>query len=175
LIPLLSNFYLQAGSGYVDLIEWFVASAALVIVVSLVYVYILGRAPPPEGLTQAKLEKQGEQMETFDVSPILSEARTAASSANYRKAVELAVRAAGIALSKVVSSKGSDPSDMNISDMAYIVQTKSPGTPDMTQPAYQLNMLHLKAEKSEPISQQEADWAINTATWFSQLLSSSQY
>ena len=34
---------------------------------------------------------------------------------------------------------------MNVSDMAYLVQTKATRAPDITQPIYQLNMLHLKA------------------------------
>lgn len=165
---------MQNGVGLLDLVEWFIASAALVVVVSLVYVFILGRSPPPEGLTEAKLESQGKQLQSHDVSPLLSDARSALARSDFKKTVELSVRAASVSLSGVVTAKGSDPSDMNISDMAYIVQTKSPGATDMTQPAYQMNLLHLKAERGEAINQQEAEWSINTATWFSQLVTSSQ-
>jgi hypothetical protein len=63
---------------------------------------------------------------------------------------------------------------MNISDMAYIIQTRSPGTADITQPIYQLNLLHLKAVKGESITLQEAEWSMNTAAWASQLTANLQ-
>lgn len=164
----LASTYLQSSSGSVDLVEWFVASVALVVVVTLVYVYVLGRSPPPERLTQAKLEMQERQDEPVDVAPILSEARSAVGSGDLKKAVELSVRATSLTLSRVLSLNGANPADMNVSDMAYIIQSKSQGSPDLTQPAYQLNLLHLKIERGEPVTPQEADWAVNTATWFSQ-------
>jgi hypothetical protein len=77
-------------------------------------------------------------------------------------------------LSRLLSAKGGDASSMNISDMAYIIQMKSPASADITQPAYQLNLLHLKVEKGEAISPHEAEWAINTANWFSKLELNSQ-
>jgi hypothetical protein len=156
-----------------DLIEWFAASAALIIFVTLVYVYVLNKSPPPEGLTEAKLEMQGRELESVDAAPILNDARAAIDGSDYKRAVELSVRATGLVLSRILRNKGADPTDMNISDMAYIIQTKSPGTPDMTQPAYQLNLLHLKAERGEAVTREEADWSLSTANWFTQLESSS--
>jgi len=149
-------------------VEWFFASVAIIVVVTLVYVFILGRSPPPEGLTKAKLEMQSQGTPAVDVSSMITEARTAVSTGDLKKAVELSVKATGAVLSKVVSMKGSDPTDMNVSDMAYIIQTRSPGLTDITQPAYQLNLLHLKSEKGEPVTMQEADWSIQTASWFAQ-------
>ena len=52
---------------------------------------------------------------------------------------------------------------MNVSDLAYVIQTKSPGSPDITQPAYQFNLLHLKVERGESVTLGEADWSISTA------------
>ncbi len=171
---LLLNYYLQVENGGVDLIEWFVASVALVVVVTLVYVFVLNKSPPPEGLTEAKLETQNQQIQTIDAAPMLSEARMALTNSDLKKAIELSIKASGVVLSHILTLKGADPSDMNISDMAFIIQTKSPGTTDITQPAYQLNLLHLKVERGEPVTYQEADWAISTANWFSQLVSNSQ-
>ena len=166
--------YLQTGTDALDLVEWFVASSALVIVVTLIYVFVLGRAPPPEGLTEAKLEMQNQKIESTDVVAIISEANTALANSDFKKSVELSVKATSTTLSRVLTLKGGDPSNMNISDMAYIIQSKSPGMPDITQPAYQLNQLHLKIEKGELVAPQEASWAISTATWFSQVEASSQ-
>lgn len=159
---------LQAGGYSVDLVEWFFASIAIIVVVTLIYVFVLGKSPPPEGLTEAKLEMQSQGAAAVDVSSLLVEARTALSSGDSKKAVELSVKACGMVLSKIVTLKGADPSDMNVSDMAYIIQSRSPGMPDITQPAYQLNSVHLKVEKGEAVTPQEADWSIATANWFAE-------
>ncbi len=135
MIPILSS-YLQTGIDALDLIEWFVASAALVIVVTLIYIFVLGRAPPPEGLTEAKSEMQNQKIESVDVTAIISEARMALANSDLKKTVELSVKATISTLSRILTMKGVDPSHMNISDMAYIIQSKSPGMPDITQPAY---------------------------------------
>jgi len=165
------NVYLQSGNDPVALIEWFVASVSIIVVVTLLYVFVLGKSPPPEGLTEARLEMQTEQNKMVDSSSILTEAQSALTSGDLRKTVELSVKATSLILSRILSSKGVDPSEMNVSDMAYIVQTKSPGSADITQPIYQLNLLHLKAAKGEPITAQEAEWSINTAAWVSQITS----
>lgn len=162
------------STNALDLVEWFVASAALIIVVTLVYVFILNKSPPPEGLTEAKLEAQGRQLETIDATPLLNEAKAASDRSDYKRTVELSIRATSLVLARVLRNKGADPADMNISDMAYVIQTKSPGATDMTQPAYQLNLLHLKAERGEIVSREEAEWSISTATWFVQLESRPQ-
>ncbi|HYB04419.1 MAG TPA: hypothetical protein VED17_08150 [Nitrososphaerales archaeon] len=165
---------LQTGTAPLDLIEWFLASVALVVVVTLVYVFVLNKSPPPEGLTEAKLEAQNQTNESIDVSPILMEAQTAVSNSNFKKAIELSVEAVGLILSRNLMSKGGNPANMNVSDLAYVIQTKSPGSPDITQPAYQLNLLHLKVERGESVTQPEADWSISTANWFSGLVVNSQ-
>ena len=173
MIQIISAF-LQTVTDALDFVEWFVASSALVIVVTLIYVFVLGRSPPPEGLTEAKFEMQNQKIESIDVSAIISEAHAALTNSDFKKAIELSVKATISTLSRILTSRGLDPSHMNISDMAYIIQSKSPGMPDITQPAYQLNLLHLKIEKEESVTQPEASWAISTANWFSQLEAGSQ-
>jgi len=64
--------------------------------------------------------------------------------------------------------------NMNVSDMAYLVQTRATRAPDITQPSYQLNMLHLKAAQSQQVTSQEAEWALNSASWLSQLVATQQ-
>ncbi|MHB1868891.1 MAG: hypothetical protein ACYCPP_08095, partial [Nitrososphaerales archaeon] len=86
------------------------------------------------------------------------------------KAVELSVKAVGVTLATLLSATGVDLGNMNASDMAYLVQTRATRSPDITQPIYQLNLLHLKAAQSQQITIQEAEWAINTANWLSQLV-----
>lgn len=169
MIEILPGSYLQTGNQAVDLLEWFVASAALVAFVTLLYVFVLGKSPPPEGPTEAKLEMQTQQIETLDLSPLIAQAKAASSSSDFGNAVELSVRATSLALSRALRARGADPENMNVSDMAYIIQIKSPGSVDLTQTAYQLNLLHLKVERGETVTQQEAEWSVNTATWFSEM------
>jgi len=166
--------YLQTGTSPTYLIEWFLASIALVIVVTLVYVFVLNKSPPPEGLTEAKLESQNQANESIDVSPLLQQAQIAISNSNFKNAIELSVQAVSTTLSRNLIAKGGNPANMNVSDLAYVIQGKSPGSPDITQPAYQLNLLHLKVERGETITQQEAEWSISTANWFSGLVVNSQ-
>jgi hypothetical protein len=174
LLEHLQNIFLQTGNDPIALVEWFVASVAIVIVVTLLYVFVLGKSPPPEGLTEAKLEMQTEQNSMIDNSSLLTDARTALTDGDLKKTVELSVRTTSVVLSRLLRVQGVDPSNMNVSDMAYIFQTKSPGRADITQPIYQLNLLHLKAAKGEPISAQEAEWSINTAVWVSELTANLQ-
>jgi hypothetical protein len=173
-LRILQVTFLQTGTSPAYLIEWFLASVALVVAVTLLYVFVLNKSPPPEGVTEAKLESQNQTNESIDVSPILMEAQGAVSNSNFRKAVELSVQAVSLVLSRNLASKGGNPANMNVSDLAYVIQTKSPGSPDITQPAYQLNLLHLKAERGESVTPQEADWSISTADWFSGLAVNSQ-
>ena len=109
-----------------------------------------------------------------DASQIIAEAGSALNAGDRNRAVELAVKATGLTLSNILRSKRIEHPDMNISDMAYLVQAKSPGSIDITQPVYQLNLLHLKIAQSEVVSPQEAEWAVHTATWLSQLAINSQ-
>ena len=169
------NFnYLQIGNDPLALVEWFVASLALIIAVTLVYVYVLSRSPPPEGLTEAKLEQMTNVSSGGDASISLAEAGTALNAGDRNRAVELAVKATAATLSGILRTKNMAHPDMNISDMAYLVQSKSPGSIDITQPIYQLNLLHLKVAQSEPVSPQEAEWAVHTANLISQLAMNSQ-
>lgn len=163
--------YLQSGNNPVALAEWFIVSVAIVIVVTLIYVFILNKSPPPEGITQAKIESTNV---SIDTSSLISSAQDILKSGDTRKSVELAVTAAGNTLSTLLKSTGVDLSNMNISDMAYLVQSKATGSSDITQPIYQLNLLHLKSAQSQPIALQEAEWAINTANWLSQLVATQQ-
>ena len=162
-----SGNYLQFGNNVVSLAEWFVASIALVIVVTLIYVLVLNKSPRPEGMTQARLESSSM---LSDPASIISSAQDALRNGDNKKAVELSVKAVGVTLATLLSATGVDLGNMNTSDMAYIVQTKATKSPDITQPIYQLNLLHLKAAQSQQITIQEAEWAINTANWLSQLV-----
>ena len=166
--------YLQLGDNPLSLAEWFIASVALVIVVTLIYVFVLNKSPPPEGLTEAKLELLSNGADEVDSSANLEEAKGALAKGDTNRAVELAVKTVHATLSGILRSKRIDHVDMNISDMAYLVQAKSTGSPDITQPVYQLNLLRLKVAQTQPISAQEAEWAVNTASWLSQLAMTSQ-
>jgi len=169
LLLTLLSIYLLTGNDPLALAEWFIASVAIIIAVTLVYVYVLQKSPPPDGLTEAKLESQTEQNSLLDNSSTLSDAQNELSRGDLRKTVELSVRAASMVLSRILRLQGVDPSNMNVSDMAYIIQTRSLGSADITQPIYQLNLLHLKAAKGEAVTTQEAEWSINTAAWLSQI------
>ncbi|MHB2037554.1 MAG: hypothetical protein ACYCPW_12565 [Nitrososphaerales archaeon] len=159
--------YLQFGNNVVDLVEWFVASVAILLVVTLIYVFVLNKSPRPEGMTQARLESSA-MLSTPE--SIIFASQDALKSGDNIKAVELSVKAVGVTLATLLSATGVDLGNMNTSDMAYLVQTRATRSPDITQPIYQLNLLHLKAAQSQQITIQEAEWAINTANWLSQLV-----
>jgi hypothetical protein len=173
-VQFLFSNYLQIGNDPLALVEWFVASFALIIAVTLVYIFVLNKSPPPEGLTEAKLEQMTSVSEGGDASQIIAEAGSALNAGDRNRAVELAVKATGFTLSNILRSKRIKHPDMNISDLAYLVQSKSPGSIDITQPVYQLNLLHLRIAQSEVVSPQEAEWAVHTASWLSQLAMNSQ-
>ncbi len=165
---------MQIGNDPLALVEWFVASLALIIVVTLVYVFVLNKSPPPEGTTEAKLEQIESVSSGGDASLPLTEAGSALNAGDHNRAVELAVKATALTLGNILRTKNVDHPDMNISDMAYLVQSKSQGSIDITQPVYQLNLLHLKIAQSQPVSPQEAEWAVHTARWVTQLAMNSQ-
>ncbi len=169
LIPQTS--YLLFSNSVIALVEWFIASAALILVVTVVYVLILNKSPPPEGITQAKVEHSPISVNS---EQIISSAKESLSNNDFAKSVELAVNAVGTSLATLLVSNGVSVSNMNVSDMAYLVQSKATGISDITQPIYQLNLLHLKGAQSQTISQQEAEWAVNTAVWLTQLVSTQQ-
>jgi len=158
---------MQFGNNVVSLAEWFVASIALVIVVTLIYVLVLNKSPNPVGMTQARFENSSM---LSDPASIISSAQDALRNGDNRKSVELAVKSVGASLANLLKGTGVDLGNMNTSDMAYLVQTRATKSPDIIQPIYQLNLLHLKAAQSQQITIQEAEWAINTANWLTQLV-----
>ncbi|MGI0090923.1 MAG: hypothetical protein ACREBS_04370 [Nitrososphaerales archaeon] len=165
---------LVVGNAPVAFLEWFAASVALVIIVTLIYVFVLNRSPPPEGLTQAKLENVRGALGSSDPSLFISDAENAVKTGDNGRAVELAVGAARALLVSIVEKLGIRSNNMNISDMAYLVQSKAARSPDITQPMYQLNLMHLKAAQLQPVTAEEAQWAISTSSWLSQLVSAHQ-
>ena len=62
MVQFLFSNYLQIGNDPLALVEWFVASFALIIAVTLVYIFVLNKSPPPEGLTEAKLRTNDERL-----------------------------------------------------------------------------------------------------------------
>ena len=126
--------YLVVSNDTVALLEWFVASVALVMIVTLVYILLLNKSPPPEGPTQAKLESVQNQSRSGYPDLIISDAENAIKNGDNGKAVELAVDAARASLMFLMARIGVKPSNMNISDMAYLVQSKASKSPDITQP-----------------------------------------
>lgn len=166
------NYLLQTGNNPLALIEWFVASIALIVVVTLVYIFVLNKSPPPEGITQAKVESNLELAQQPDATSLMLEAQTSLKAGNNVQTLDLSVKATVAMLNTILAGMGVNSSNMNISDMAYLIQSKSLGSPDITQPLYQLNMLRLKSAQSQPISPQEAEWSLNIAIWLSQLISS---
>lgn len=169
-----ASSFLQGGNDPAALAEWFVASIALVIAVTLVYMFVLNRSPPPEGLTEAKVEIMQRNQIASDPGTFLSEAQSALKTGDAGKTVELSVRSASIVLSSVIERLGINPTNMNISDMAYLIQTKATTAPDITQTLYQLNLLRLRVSQAQSITLQEAEWAVNVAAWLMQLVSSQQ-
>ena len=81
------------------LAEWFVASVALLLVVTLIYVFVLNKSPPPEGITQAKFESPSV---VSDPALVISAAQDALKSGDGRKAVELSVKAVSLSLTSLL-------------------------------------------------------------------------
>ncbi len=168
--------FLQFGNAPAALAEWFIASVVLVAIVTLIYVSVLARSPPPEGATVAKLEKeQGRAVESLDPHPYVLEADQALKSNNLGAAVESSAKAISISLTGVLSNQfGSSAPTMGISDAAYLVQTKARNAPQIAQPVYQLNTLRLQALQGQPISGEQASWAVSLARWIVQAVDSGQ-
>ena len=162
---------IQLSINSLNLSEWFVASAALVMLVTLVYFYILGKSPAPEKMTQAKLEGyQG----TLETPNLIVSIEDAIKSGDFKTSIELSTRAAALMLANLLVKSGANLAIMNISDLAYLVQSRSPQSPDITQHLYNLNLLHLKAAQSEMVSKDEAEWALSTLRWLQQLSETGQ-
>lgn len=171
------NLVLQFGTTPAYLAEWFVATLGIVIAVTLIYVFVLNRSPPPEGVTVSKLEaaqsKEREAHTSFDPSTFLSTGQNALARGDYAGAILSSVNGACSLLTNALRSLNVDPSNMNVSDMAYVIQSKHVLQSDITQPIYQLSLLRLKVAESHPVTQQEAEWALNTFSWLVQILGGS--
>ncbi len=167
---------LQFPNDPVALGEWFLFSIALVVIVTLIYVYVLNRTPAPQGITVAKLEQaQVENQRTTDPNPLLQHASQSLQSGDLKGAVESSVQAVSLVLTEILHSSGTPSvSFMSISDMAYLVQTRAKSAPQIAQPVYQLNTLRLKAVQNQTIEQQEAAWSVSLANWLVHQIQSEQ-
>jgi hypothetical protein len=174
-LNLTTSFLAFTGTDPVAFAEWFLAAVGLVIVVTFIYVFVLNKSPPPAGVTVEKLEHQSDSQTTSgDASVILSQTHSAMLTYNFVRATELAALSATLTLGNLFRANGGDPSGMNVSDLAYLIQTKAKNAPQISQPLYQLNMLRLKAAQGQPITQAEAEWAISMANWVIQIVDSHQ-
>jgi hypothetical protein len=160
------------------LLEWFAASVALVVIVTLVYVFILSRSPPPDFPTVAKLEalrsSVGQTFSRMDPYLALNEAQQAFERSEFSRAVELSVEAISGFLGAILRTHGNEPKDMSISDLAYLIQNKNPSLPQFAHSMYELNSLRLRVLQGHPVSRDEASWAISLANWTAQALYASQ-
>lgn len=168
---ILDHSSLQVGFNATSLAEWFVVSAVLVIVVALIYVYVLSRSPPPEKLTQMKLESY---RTSLDPAKLLLSAEDAVKSGDFKACVDLSTKAAVLTLASLLEKPGTNLANMNVSDLAYLVQSKSPQSPDITQHLYNMNLLHLRTAQGQLLTAQEAQWALDTVRWLVQLTQSGQ-
>lgn len=159
------------GINSVALLEWFAASVVLLVVVTLIYMFVLSRSPPPEKLTQLGLEAK---QNSAEVPELLVSADSALLSGDVNTSIDLSVKAAALMLAPLLGRTGVNLSNMNISDLAYLVQSKSQQSPDITQHLYNLNLLRLKAAQGLPITKEEAEWAIVTVRWLLQLTQGGQ-
>lgn len=165
---------LATGTSAVFLAMWFVASVGLVAAVTVIYVFVLNRSPPPDTLTVAKIDSSRETALSNGPDVLLAEARASLQSGSLTSSIEQSVRAVGLVLSDVLRTSGNVAESMSISDMAYLIQTKAKTPTDISQPIYQLNLLRLKILQGQSSSPEEADWALRTAAWLIELAKSNQ-
>ena len=162
------------GTDQAALAEWFVVTIAIVVVVTLLYVLVLNKAPPPPGVTVAKLEQQQATTEAPDGSAILSQAHSALLGGDYANALYIACRSVSATLGGLLRNRGIRSEGMNVADLAYLVQSKASSAPLISEPCYHLNSLRLKAAQGQPITQQEAEWAVSIASWMIQAVQNQQ-
>ena len=162
-----SSTTLQFSNDTVSLIEWFLLAVALLVVVTLIYVFVLSKSPPPEGITVAKLEQsEDENMKLTDPQPLLDQAQQNLQSNNLTGAVESSVQAVGLVLQQMLQIPTTEKNNLSISDMAYLAESKMKNAPQFFSSTYQLNTLRLRSLQGQPLSQQEAGWAVSFASWF---------
>jgi hypothetical protein len=170
------NSFFQFPNDPIALIEWFIASVILIVVVTLLYVYVLNKSPPTEGVTVAKLEASSEAARrNQDPTPLLLKADTALKNNNLNEAVESSAEAVSLYLRGLIEKQsGPPPLGLGISDLAYLVQTRAKAAPQIADPAYQLNNLRLKAAQNQPIDLQQASWAVSFAKGLAQTIQEDQ-
>lgn len=101
---------------------------------------------------------------TYDAETKISLAEEAISIMNVRKAIELCIEAAADVFSQLLQKVNVNPSLMNISDMAYILERKGFKI-KVTDPAYKLNTMRLKLLANISISPSDAKEAIKLAKY----------
>lgn len=156
------------------LLEWFGFSVGLVVVVTLIYLFVLRKSPPPEGVTMAKLGQPNNvvlsQASAYDM---LTQAESYLAANNLKGAVECSAMAVASALKSLLAPQlGAETESLGIADAAFIVQSKGSTTADIVQPIYQLNNLRLQTVRGQTVSQAEAAWAVNFAKWLFQAIRS---
>jgi hypothetical protein len=168
------SLQIQFGNDPVALAEWFIASLVLVIVVTLIYVLVLNKSPPPEGITLAKTEQQAAiASAAIDPHPVLYEADQDLKSNNLNGAIDASVRTIFLAFRNVLGGQAGTEG-MGISDSAYIIQTKGKNANQIAQPVYQLNNLRLQSLQGQPVTLEQASWAVNLARWVVDAIDSGQ-
>lgn len=163
---ILNQQALQLGTTDTSLVVWFVVSAVLITLVTLIYVYVLSKSPPPEKFTQIKLEARQTSVE---VPNLLVSSENALRSSDFRSSIDYSIKAVALTLATLLEMTGANLANMNVSDLAYLVQSKFQQLPDITQHIYNLNLLHLKAAQGHLLTAQEAEWALNISNWLVQL------
>lgn len=165
------NTIFQVGRSIASLSIWFVITGIIIAAITIIYVYILSKSPPPEKLTEMKLETfHG----TIDVPSFLTRAEDALRSGDFRTSIEIAIKASALSLIKLLDDHRTNLANMNISDIAYLVQSKYPQLPDLTQHIYNMNLLRLKAVQGQLLTMQEVEWALSTVNWLIQLAEKGQ-
>jgi HEPN domain-containing protein len=183
--PSLTYFQISSSIDPVLLLEWIFASVVLVVAVTLLYVFVLSKSPSPEGLTVAKVEFQQQQQQqtqsvqlvqsTTEVSSAISQAETSLRENNFNAAVEYSAQAVGESLKSLIAkSRGQIPQSMGINDLAYLAQSRAKSAPQFAEPTYRLGNLRLRAVQNQPITPEEASWAVSFAKWLVQACSSEQ-
>jgi HEPN domain-containing protein len=182
----LSLSYIQISSSINPalILEWFVASIVLVTVVTLVYVFVLSKSPPPEGVTVAKVEEQQQLTQAStstqiqpaaDVNSALTQADASLRANNYGVTVEYSTQAVSESLKTLIQrSSGQVPQNMGMSDLAYLIQSRAKSAPQFAEPTYRLNNLRLRAVQNQAVTPEEANWAVSFAKWLAQVCSSDQ-
>ncbi len=169
--------YFQFPNDPVALAEWFVASIVLVVVVTLLYVYVLSKSPPPEGVTVAKLEQiqASDQVSASDPLPIVAKAEATLRDGKLDEAIASSAEAATLIFRNLLeASYGKVSSTMGLSDLAYLVQTRAKSPPQFADSAYNLNNLRLRALQKQPLDLQQASWAVNFTKWLLDLAQTGQ-